>query len=178
MTNDISNVPVETQAGLSLFPSQNQAVEQILDDLIQKCPALFILLVETSGQLISVQGEKGNIDLVALGALIAGDLAASQEIARLTGQYQHAQLILREGPKTNTFLSEAGPQLALYMKIDKEVPLGWARLLIQVASEQLADVVSAHPADLEKLDLGLSDEKLNGLIGDSLDSMWKEGTCI
>ncbi len=175
MNDQNSNTPFDAPSGLSLYPVQDQAIDRILDDLMQKCPAEFVLLVETSGQIISSKGEKGKTDLVALGSLIAGDLAASQEIARLTDQYQQAQLILREGSKSNTFLSEAGSHMALYMKIDKDVPIGWARLLIQESGRQLAEVASAHPEDLDKLDLGLSEEKLNSLIGDSFDSMWKEG---
>lgn len=172
MTNPNSNVPVETPGGLSLYPSQYHAIEQVLDDLMRICPAQFILLAEQSGQLISVQGERGKTDIVALGALIAGDLAASQEIARLTGQYQHAQLILREGPKSTAFISEAGQQMVLYMRIDRDVPLGWARLLLQDAIHTLAEVITTSPEDVEELDLKISEEKLTALIGDGLDSIW------
>jgi predicted regulator of Ras-like GTPase activity (Roadblock/LC7/MglB family) len=172
MKNPISNFPIEMPSGQSLHPSQDQAIERVLNDLMQKCPAQFVLLAELSGQLISTQGERGKTNLAALGALIAGDLAASQEIARLTGQYQHAQLILREGSKSTAFISEAGQQMALYMRVDKEVPMGWARLLILEASRTLAEVISTAPEDVEKLDLELSEEKLSTLIGDGLDSIW------
>ena len=164
----------EMPNGLSLSPSQDHLINRILSDLLEKCPAQFILLAEMSGQIISVQGETGKADLVALGALVAGDLAASQEIARLTGQYQHAQLILREGPETTSFTSEAGDRMVLYMNIHKEVPIGWARLIIQETSRKLAEVVSMPPEDVEKIDLQLSDEKLDNLIGDGLDSIWHE----
>jgi predicted regulator of Ras-like GTPase activity (Roadblock/LC7/MglB family) len=172
MTTNNSNIPNDISSAANLPPDQDQAFERVLRDLKDKCPAQFIMLIDTSGHLVSVHGESGKTDLVALGALIAGDLAASQEIARLTGQYQHAQLILREGPNATTFLSEAGQQLALYMRIDKDVPMGWARLLILEASRQLAQAMSTPSRDRDKLDLGLGDEKLANLIGDGLDSIW------
>jgi predicted regulator of Ras-like GTPase activity (Roadblock/LC7/MglB family) len=160
--------------GLSIRPPQARAIDRVLSDLLQKCPAQIIVLVEMSGGLISTLGEKGTIDLLALGALIAGDMAASQEMARITDQSEHSQLILREGSKTNTILSEAGPQMALYVKISKNAPIGWARLLIQEASRQLADIVSTNPDDPGKLDLGVDEGELNHLIGDGLDSIWNE----
>jgi predicted regulator of Ras-like GTPase activity (Roadblock/LC7/MglB family) len=163
MMNSDLLIPMNLRSGLTISLPQSQAIEQVLNDLLEKCPAQFILLVELSGQLICVQGQKGKTDLVALGALIAGDLAASQEIARITDQYQHTQLILREGPKTTTFISEAGQHMALYMRISKEVP---------IASRVLAEVLATPARDLEKLDLGLSEEKLNTLIEDGLDSIW------
>jgi predicted regulator of Ras-like GTPase activity (Roadblock/LC7/MglB family) len=172
MTNPDFNFPSEMPGGLNLYPSHDAAIDQVLNDLVQKCPAQFILLAELNGQCLSVKGERGKTDLVALGALIAGDLAASQEIARLTDQYQHAQLILREGPRSTAFISEAGAQLVLYMRVDKEVPMGWARLMVQEASNRLAQVISTRPEDVEKLDLSMSEEKLSALIGDGLDSIW------
>ncbi len=168
------NIPMEMPSGLSLSPSQDQAINRILSDLLDKCPAQFILLAELSGQLISFHGEKGKTDLDALGALIAGDLAASQEIAHLTDQYQHAQLILREGPETTSFISEVGHQMVLYVRINKDVPIGWARLVIREVSRTLAEVMSMPPEEVEKLDLDLSEEKLSALIDGNLDSIWHE----
>jgi predicted regulator of Ras-like GTPase activity (Roadblock/LC7/MglB family) len=171
-TNSMASV--EMPRGLSLSPSQDQLINQILSDLLEKCPAQLILLSELSGQIISVQGETGKTDLAALGALVAGDLAASQEIARLTGQYQHAQLIFREGPETTSFITEAGDRMVLYMRIHKEVPLGWARLIILESNRKLAEVASMPAVNEEKLDLQLNDENLENLIGDGLDSIWHE----
>ena len=172
MNKPNSNVSIEMPSGLSLSPLQDQAINRILNDLMEKCPAQFILLAGLSGQLISVHGEKGRTDLVALGALVAGDLAASQEIALLTDQYQHAQLILREGPETTSFISEAGHDMVLYVRIHKEVPIGWARLIIREASRTLAEVTSMRPEQVEKLYSDLSEDKLTALIGEGLDSIW------
>jgi len=167
-----SHTSLEMPRGLHLSAAQDKVIHQILDNMLEKCPAQFILLAEISGPLISVHGEKGKTNLNTLGALVAGDLAASQEIARITGQYQHAQLILREGPETTAFTCEVGEKMVLYMRIKKEVPIGWARLIILEAGRTLLDVIAAGTDEVEKLDLDLSEEELNTLIGDNLDSMW------
>jgi len=173
MTNPEMQSPINLPSGITLYPSQDKAIDRILNDLMQKSPAEFILLAEASGQILAALGERTTADLVALSSLVVGDLAASQEIARLTGQYQNYQLILREGPQTNTFIAEAGAHMVLFVRVSREVPLGWARLLIHETSRQLADIVSAVPEDVGKLDLGLSEETLSTLVDDGFDSIWK-----
>lgn len=173
MINPEITSPIDLPSGITLYPSHDEAIERILNELLERCPAEFILLAEISGQILSALGERTTIDLAALGSLVAGDLAASQEIARLTAQYENYQLILREGPKSNTFIAESGTHLALFVRVSKEIPLGWARLLIHETSRQLSEIITTRPEDLKKLDLGLSEEKLSSLVNDDLDSIWK-----
>jgi len=167
-----SRNPSDFPVDVILYPGHDKAIRQVLSELAQKCPATFILLAGVSGQPIAYEGEKGGTNLSALGALLAGDLAASQEMARQTDQYQSYQLILREGKQSTIFLSEAGPYMILFARVDREVPLGWARMLIVETCRQLADIASARPDELTSLELGLHDENLSSLIGDKLDSIW------
>jgi predicted regulator of Ras-like GTPase activity (Roadblock/LC7/MglB family) len=164
--------PNDFPVDVILYPGHDQAIRQVLAELALKCPAQFLLLAGVSGQPIAYEGEKGRAKLSALGALLAGDLAASQEIARLTDQYQSYQLILREGRQSNIFLCEAGPYMILFARVDHEVPLGWARILIRESCRQLSDIASARPDELGSLELGLHEENLSALIGDKLDSIW------
>src|SRR5512139_2202532 len=140
--------------GYTIYPAQEEAIEKLLAELMQQCPARFALLTDTSGLVITVHGERGVVDLIALASLVAGDIAASQEIARLTGQYQNYQLVLREGTKTNTFIVEAGRCLVLFVQVSIDIPLGWGRLLIRETSRQLAEIVATPPEQVDDLDLG------------------------
>jgi predicted regulator of Ras-like GTPase activity (Roadblock/LC7/MglB family) len=167
------------RSGLVIFPSQQGALDRTLGELAHKIPAYFLLLADVTGQIISVRGEQMDTNLVALGSLVAGDLAASQEIARLTGQYEGYQLILREGQDAYTFIAEAGRHLVLFIQIANDVPLGWARMLIQKASHQLTDIVTSPPQQEDELEqpdfeLDLDSEDLPDLFSDALDELWKE----
>ncbi|MBN2083721.1 MAG: hypothetical protein JW748_00755 [Anaerolineales bacterium] len=164
--------PADFPVDVILYPGHDKAIRQVLAELAQKCPVEFLLLAGVSGQPIAFEGDKRDTNLSALGALLAGDLAASQEIARLTDQYQSYQMILREGRLSTIFLSEAGPFMVLFARVDHEVPLGWARMLILETCRQLADIASARPDELKSLDLGLHEKDLSSLIGESLDSIW------
>src|SRR5512138_98289 len=76
---------LKLRSGLLLYPSHIRALEIELSYLREIIPARFILLVDKSGQYVTSTGQHEGIDLTSLGSLIAGDLAASGEIARLTG---------------------------------------------------------------------------------------------
>ncbi len=88
---------IKLRSGFSLSVNQISIIEGDLRRLYEMIPAKYILLVDTSGQFVTSVGEKAKIDSAVMGSLIAADLAASQEIARLTEEYQDYQMVLREG---------------------------------------------------------------------------------
>lgn len=171
-THDHSHDFSDLHVGPTLYPSQSQAIDGVLSELLERCPAQFILLVDASGMLLAVQGNCVQADLVALSSLIAGDMAASQEIARMTGQYHTCQMVMREGQKSNTFTTDIGQHMILFMQIATDVPLGWARLLIRETGRQVAEIAAAPPETVEKLEIGLSDQKLSDMVDQALDNLW------
>ena len=168
------------RSGLRIYPTQDRAINQALVNLMQKIPAHLTLVTDVTGQIVSARGGQEGMDLVALGSLVAGDLAASQEIARLTGQYQEYQMVLREGQNIHTFIIEAGHHLALLVQISKDVPLGWGRMLIQKAAHQLAEIINEVPEDASHNQIIAEEEELLGqkglsdLFNDALDDLWME----
>ena len=164
----------DLRSGITIYTSQDQAIDTIITSLVTKVPAKFVLVTAVTGQVISAAGDRGKTDLVSLGSLIAGDLAASQEIARLTGVYQEAQMVLREGEKTHSFIAEAGVHLILFVQVTDDVPLGWARIVIREAAKKLEDVLNTHPENMETLDLGAVGVDLPDLFSDALDELWSQ----
>ncbi len=180
MTQDHHNNRYNLRSGLILYPTQQDAIEQLLTTLFQQAPAHFILLADVTGQVVSTRGEQVRKNLVGLGSLVAGDLAASHEIARLTGQYDAYQMVLREGQTTHTFICEAGHYLALMVQVSTETPLGWARIAISKAARQLTDIsenppADSHPPQASEEDLeSLKQDGLSNLFNDALDDLWLE----
>lgn len=166
------------RSGLTLYPEQDKAINQALSDLMVKIPANFTILTDVTGQVIAAKGQKNGLDLVALGSLIAGDLAASQEIARLTGEYQDNQLVLREGQHTHTFVLEAGHYLALLVQVSHEVPLGWARMVIKQGTQGLAVIVEQAQAQNDQVAAVsgplFTEDNLPDLFSEALDDLWQE----
>jgi predicted regulator of Ras-like GTPase activity (Roadblock/LC7/MglB family) len=165
---------IDLPSRITIYPSQDQAIDRMLGGMLERCPAQFALIAEKSGQLVSVLGERGFADPVVLASLIAGDMAASQEIARVTGQYQHFQYVLREGLASNTIIAEAGEYLVLFVQVKKDVPLGWARLVIIEASHKLAEIIAAQADDIKDLNIDIKQDAITGWVDDALNSLWKK----
>ncbi len=177
MDPNMAKETYQLRSGVAISPAQDKEFHRLLNELLPKIPARFILLVDIAGQIVLAKGDHNQINLVMLGSLVAGDLAASQEIARLTGEYQDYQIILREGENSHMFISEAGHYLALLVQVDNDVPLGWARMLIRQTAQQLADVMVTAVAVPEEFKLSLYEEDegdLSDLFSDALDDMWTE----
>lgn len=163
------------RGNIVLYPSQLQTIDQLLDQLIEKLPARLALLTQTSGQLVTSRVASGgtqHVDPYALGALIAGDLAASREIARVTGAYEECQLILRQGQQNHTLIAEVGNEFALLVQVSSQTPLGWVRMITLETAKQLAQAV--QPITPPESAWSEGTEDLEHFINDSLDSIWSE----
>ncbi len=167
--------------GLTIFPEQDAAFECVLNDLVHKVPAQFALLTDTSGLLIGFKGERHKMDLVALGSLVASDLAASQAVADITGEHAEYQLTLRQGQSHNLLLVGAGSQLVLLVQASTDVPVGWSRMLVLDAARQLQTILAMPPQSEEILTLApdsaetdLTENGLTDLFSQALDGMWTE----
>ncbi len=169
-----SMLAYQLRNGMTIFPSQDKALDRALVDLVQEIPAHFALLTDSSGQVVSFRGDRGRMDLVALGSLVASDLAASQAIAQITNEYGDHQMVLRQGQHNNTFLMEAGRYLVLLVQVASDVPLGWARMLVVEAARHMASILSAPPEiDEDPVPTPeLEQSDLTDLFSQALDSMW------
>lgn len=161
------------RSGITIFNTQNDAMDQLISQLTQTIPAKLMLVTDITGQILAAAGDRGTINLVALGTLLASDIAASKEVARITGEYQDGQIILREGHDYTTFLLEAGPHLILFAQIPNDVPLGWGRLNMCKAANKLEKVVSVYTEEeIDIDDIVVDDVDLPDLIGEKLNELW------
>lgn len=168
---------IRLRSGFSLSVNQISNIEGDLRHLFEMIPAKYILLVDTSGQFVTALGDKGMIDSAVMGSLIAADLAASQEIARLTEEYQDYQMVLREGKQTNIIITEAGKHLILLVLFTRDTPLGWARKLIQKSSTNISEITKvSQPEDsiFKSPEQNNPDGDLPELFTNALDQIWKE----
>ncbi len=93
----------------------------------------------------------------------------------MTGEFQNFQTILREGHRSHIVISEAGDFLIFLVQFSKDVPLGWARKMIQIAAQEIGELV-LKPVENEeapKLSDQLDQDGLTDLFNDALDDLWK-----
>lgn len=157
---------------LTIAAKQQHAIQVLGDKLKEETPAELVFVADRNGQVIASSGEFNKDKLGELGALLAGDLAANEEIARIIGSKQDNQLILRENEGEHSFISEAGEHLILFVLTSSQVPLGWARLLIQQVSKELAMTVEPSRDGHKKVELDLGSEGIGQELSDNIDSLW------
>lgn len=112
-------------------------LEAILEQLQAKLPGTALLLTDVGGRLISSRGVQRRYDPVSLAALVAGNMAATTEIARQIGEQQPFQLIFHEGDENNIYLSEVEGSFLLVVVFDQTLQLGIVRLFTRQAVKEL-----------------------------------------
>lgn len=156
-----------------LHPEQLGAINQVVGELAEKLSARLVFLTQVSGQMLAFHGvERADLDVDALGALIAGDLAASREIARVTGTYEECQLILRQGQHNHSLIAEVGDTCALFVLVSHQTPLGWVRMATLDTAQRLAKLL--EPIATPIPEWSVETDTLTNLVSDDLDSMWTE----
>lgn len=153
--------PSSYRSGITIDTQQAELVEDLLSELHAALPASLLLLADITGDVISVQGNDDRSLITPLASLIASDLVASREIARLAMQENTSPIVFREGHKLNSFVLESGENLVLYAQLDREIPLNWARVLLQQASQKLAEIVKNSSAKDITEHLYLNDDEIN-----------------
>lgn len=174
------NVKVENNHEFDYVPSrlvisssQDRKLSAILANLKKQAPAVLVLLADRNGQIIYSSDDREKGRLVELAALLAGDLAASEEIARLTDNREEQQLILREGEKQHSYVVEAGPHLVLFAQTSSDVPLGWSRMLVQEAAEQLGEMFAEVSFEEDETPPSSDDRGIEESLDQALDDLWK-----
>jgi predicted regulator of Ras-like GTPase activity (Roadblock/LC7/MglB family) len=166
--------PIRLRGGISISPSQEEMIDKVLSTQFEKIQARLLLLLDINGQVISFQGERGHIDVIALGALIAGDMAASQEIAKISNIYQENQMVIRQGSKMNTIIYEVDRNLLLLFIVPASVPIGWVCYLVRETAGQIKHTLSKTEYVENTSVFPTSEEKMEDLVSDALDKVWKD----
>jgi len=158
--------------GVVLYPQQERAIHAVLEEIASKAAASLVLVTTHTGHFVASNGGRAGMDIAALGSLIAADLAASQQIARLIDETEAYQMVLREGDRINMFVSEAGPALVLLVVVPSAEPVGWVRILVREGSHKLAAITQAPFEPIGEPDSPAPQGELADLIGNALDKLW------
>ncbi len=117
-------------------------VEQILSWFYEKTGVAIVLLIDISGQLISYKGNAQGIDITSLSALVASDMAAVNEIARLIGEENRFKLLFHEGETHNILVSVVRGNFLMVTIFSASVQIGLVRLFSKETMNKLLKLVA------------------------------------
>ena len=125
---------------LVLHEEEFQKIRQVITRLRSECNAKIVFLVDKNGQQIAADGEIESIDTTALASLAAGNVAATDSLARLIGEKEFS-ILFHEGERDNLHISVVGGRVILVVIFDERSSLGLVRLRVKKGSVELAAIL-------------------------------------
>jgi predicted regulator of Ras-like GTPase activity (Roadblock/LC7/MglB family) len=125
---------------LVLHEEEYEKIRDVITRLRAECNAKVVFLVDKNGQQIAADGELASIDTTALASLAAGNVAATDSLARLIGEKEFS-ILFHEGERDNLHISVVGGRVILVVIFDERSSLGLVRLRVKKGSVELASIL-------------------------------------
>src|SRR5512142_1504387 len=140
---------------LIMYDEEFQLIKEIISRLRVDANAKIVFLVDKNGQQIAANGDLEAVDTTSLASLTAGNVAATDGLARLIGEKEFS-ILFHEGEKDNIHISIVGQRVILVVIFDDRSSLGLVRLRVRKASMELEKVFQdlLKKVEVEKSSVG------------------------
>ena len=125
---------------LVLHQEEYDRIREVISRLRSECNAKVVFLVDKNGQQLAASGELDSIDTTALASLAAGNVAATDSLARLIGEKEFS-ILFHEGERDNLHISVVGGRVILVVIFDERSSLGLVRLRVRKGSVELSAIL-------------------------------------
>ena len=158
---------------LVLYSEEYEEIKKILNRLKEETNSRIVIVVERNGQPIAFTGELDGVDTTSLGSLIAGDVAATEALARLLGE-QGFSIIFNEGAKEDLHITVIGDKFILAILFDRRTSLGLVRLRARKAAQELEGIFRKLEEKMASQRLEMGDQNpLDELTEDDIENLFK-----
>jgi len=159
---------------LILLEADHARLAAVLDRLRQDANAKLVFLLDKNGQQVALAGELDDIDPTSLASLTAGNVAATDGLAKLIGEREFS-ILFHEGEHDNLHINVVAGRAILLVLFDLRSSLGLVRLRVKKATADLGGIVeeivarseAARAQDLAALSpfAEITDEDIDALFG-------------
>lgn len=159
----------------NLFWLSNEQVLKSFEDELNKLKlesnSRATFLIDKNGQLIGSSRETENYDKTSIGALVAGNVAATGGLASLLGEKEFS-ILFHEGENEHVHISIVSGKLILVVIFDDSTSLGLVRLRVKKSLRKFEDLI----LELEKNDCeGEKKEIFGDITEDDIDNLFNLG---
>ena len=112
---------------VSITENDAAQLSSVLGSFIAETHAHCALLCDRSGRMLIKSGDTGGMDNITFASLVAGDFAASDQLARLLGEEEFSSLY-HAGEGRSMFLADVSGYSILAAIFDAKTTLGMIRL--------------------------------------------------
>jgi predicted regulator of Ras-like GTPase activity (Roadblock/LC7/MglB family) len=140
-----------TLPDLVLYDDEFRKIKDSLNRLASDANANVVFLVDKNGQQIAAVGDLTTLDTTSLASLTAGNVAATDGLARLIGEKEFS-ILFHEGERDNIHISIVAQRVILVVIFDERTSLGLVRLRVRRAMSELEKIFEdiARKAEREK----------------------------
>ena len=126
-------------ADFVLYEEEFKHLEEALRRLRQEANAKAVFLIDKNGQQIASAGEVEQFDTTSLASLTAGNVAATDGLAKLIGEREFS-VLFHEGQQDHIHISIVAKRAILVVIFDDRSSLGLVRLRVKRANVDLEKV--------------------------------------
>ena len=119
-----------------MYEEEYQQIKDTLQRLQVDSNAKIVFLVDKNGQQIAAHGDMRGVDATSLASLTAGNVAATDGLAKLIGEKEFS-ILFHEGERDNIHISLVAQRVILVVIFDDRSSLGLVRLRVKKASQEL-----------------------------------------
>lgn len=128
-------------ASWSFEEQDGRRIDQLLRSFLHESNASCALLVDRTGQLITIAGERPAFDSTAFASLAAADFSANDQLASMIGEQEFSSLF-HQGEKESMYLADVAKRVILVVLFDDRATLGMIRIKIRNVVHELSAVFS------------------------------------
>ena len=165
-----------TLPDLVLYDEEFRKIKESLQRLASDANANVVFLVDKNGQQIAAVGDLQTLDTTSLASLTAGNVAATDGLARLIGEKEFS-ILFHEGERDNIHISLVAQRVILVVIFDERTSLGLVRLRVRRAMAELEKIFAeiAGKAEREKQSLQADfDSPFAEITDEDIDRLFSE----
>ncbi len=159
-----------------LFDEEFQQIKEVIGRLRADAQAKVVFIVDKNGQQIAAQGDLEALDTTSLASLTAGNVAATDGLAKLIGEKEFP-VLFHEGERDKVYISIVGQRVILVVIFDERSSLGIVRLRVRKPNQDLERIFVAIQAKVESEKERRTDgvdSPFAEITDDDIDSLFRE----
>ena len=160
-------------ADLVLYEEEFKHLEESLRRLRQEANGKAVFLIDKNGQQIASAGEIEQFDTTSLASLTAGNVAATDGLAKLIGEREFS-VLFHEGQQDHIHISIVGRRAILLVIFDDRSSLGLVRLRVKRGSGDMEKIFETMAKKGEAAELGGEASPFSEITEEDIDALFSE----
>lgn len=160
-------------ADFVLYEEEFRHLEEALRRLRQEANAKAVFLIDKNGQQIASAGEVDQFDTTSLASLTAGNVAATDGLAKLIGEREFS-VLFHEGQQEHIHISIVAKRAILVVIFDDRSSLGLVRLRVKRANVDLEKIFEVMMQKGERGAQAAHASPFSEITDDDIDALFGE----